>query len=132
MQQIITSAGDISGTAANKFGTYYDKTTQDYTYYNIYQFLLPSNSTYCGELIILPYMDLNACDEPIDDTTRKIALIFYVENPTVQPTYLPLSIACRNQSGRIFLFLLTKYPNAPSSMYVVAQSSFDRILLPYP
>ena len=36
--EIITSADDIRCTAANKFGTYYHKTTQDYTYYNIYLF----------------------------------------------------------------------------------------------
>jgi hypothetical protein len=44
---------------------------------------IPSiNSLHCGvELIILPYMDLKICDEPIDDINRQIALIFYVENP---------------------------------------------------
>jgi hypothetical protein len=78
--------GTIIGIAANKFGIYCDKTTQDYTYYNRKSTI--SVSSCCRPipriaLIILPYMNFKACDEPIDDTNKKMALIFYVENPTV-------------------------------------------------
>src|SRR5215469_7884704 len=41
-------------------------------------------------------------------------------------------IASVNQSGRIFLFFLTKFSNPESNTYVFAQSSFDLIDLPYP
>ena len=36
-----------------------------------------------------------------------------------------------NQSGRKFLFFLTKYPKAASRMYVFAQSSLDLTERPY-
>jgi hypothetical protein len=52
-------------------------------------------------------MDLNACYEPTDDTNRKVALIFYVENVQQYnlPTYLPLSIACSSLARYFYSYL---------------------------
>ena len=58
---------------------------------------------------------------------RLTSSLIYIHNQVI---IHPL-IACLNQSGSIFTFFFTKYPNAESKMYVFAQSSFDLIDLPY-
>src|SRR5918995_5473077 len=76
--------------------------------------------------------------EEFIDTVKNLRNAFadlhYEEQETIENLYYCYSfplIACKNQLGRISLFFFTKYPNAESNMYVLAQSSFDLTDLPY-